>query len=152
MSKGFSMFMSFFEESGAIPWYLRSNPQFSARRLLSGQEITTVNEAIEADPVAVYCALLPELLKRKINIDATFSCCIQPDSSECAFIVNNHGQVPVAIREKIPYPKREFSREEYELCREMIAASPHTAISDAVSHLKKKGLIISSWYLAGKDV
>ncbi len=101
MSKGFSMFTGLFEENGSVPWHDRGNPQFSACRPLLGQEIATVHDAVEADPVGVYCLLLPELWKRKINIEASFSCVTNSDDSKTGHsFINNHGRVPRVIREK----------------------------------------------------
>lgn len=148
-AEGFSMFMSLFEESGAIPWYHRGNPQFAASRPLSHGEISTIQEAVAADPVAIYCLLLPELRKRKIDIEARFSCVTSRDDSKAGHsFINNHGHVPRAIGEESPHFGRTFTNEEHRLFDEMVASAPDQAISAGMRALQKKGLIISAWYLA----
>ncbi|EEI4447995.1 hypothetical protein G0S15_001363 [Salmonella enterica] len=149
MSKGFSMSTGLFEENGSVPWYDRGNPQFAASRPLCGQEIAVVHDAVEADPVAVYCLLLPELWKRKIKIEASFSCVTNSDNSKSGHsFINNHGHVPRAIGEKSPHFGRTFTNEEHRLFDEMVASAPDQAISAGMRALQKKGLIISAWYLA----
>ncbi|HFW4797473.1 TPA: hypothetical protein ACIBS5_002864 [Salmonella enterica subsp. diarizonae serovar 60-67:z35:-] len=152
MSKGFSMFTGLFEENGSVPWYDRGNPQFSACRPLLGQEIATVHDAVEADPVGVYCLLLPELWRRKINIEASFSCVTNSDDSKTGHsFINNHGRVPRVIREKTPHFGRTFTNEEHRLFDEMVASAPDKAISAGMQALQDKGLIISAWYLAADE-
>ncbi|EBZ6267664.1 hypothetical protein U2691_003745 [Salmonella enterica] len=152
MSKGFSMFTGLFEENGNVPWHDRSNPQFAASRPLCGQEIAVVHDAVEADPVAVYCLLLPELWKRNIKIEASFSCVTSSGNSKSGHsFINNYGHVPRAIGKKAPHFGRTFTNEEHRLFDEMVASAPDQAISAGMRALQKKGLIISAWYLAADE-
>ncbi|ECT1022847.1 hypothetical protein DPO11_22950 [Salmonella enterica] len=149
MSNGLSMFIGNFEENGSVPWHKRGNPQFAACRPLLGQEIAVVNDAVEADPIAVYCRLLPELWKRKINVEASFSCTTSGNGSNPGrSFINNYGYVPRAISEKTPHFGRTFTNEERRLFEEMVSSAPDLAISAGMSALQEKGLIISAWYLA----
>ncbi|EDM1758273.1 hypothetical protein AH553_24540 [Salmonella enterica subsp. diarizonae] len=147
-AEGFSMFTSLFEESGAIPWYHRGNPQFAASRPLSHGEISTIQEAVTADPVAIYCLLLPELRKRKIDIEARFSCVTSRDDSKAGYsFINNYGQVPGAIGVKASRSERTFTDEERHLFEEMAASDPAGAIRKGVWALQEQGVITSAWYL-----
>ncbi|EIF3678894.1 hypothetical protein M9E62_000993 [Salmonella enterica] len=153
-NKGVSMCFCSLEEHGGIPWHARSNPQFAAERPLSGMEIDTINDAVKVDPVAVFCAVLPELHKRKISVEGVFSYFTEPDGNlktGYTFRVNAHGQVPVAVRKKVPYSGRIFTNEEHRVFDEMVASAPDRAISVGMHALQEKGLIISAWYLAADE-
>ncbi|ELD4017614.1 hypothetical protein QI600_003454 [Salmonella enterica] len=153
-NKGVSMCFHSLGENGDIPWYARSNPQFAAERPLSGMEIATINEAAKVDPVAVFCAVLPELHKRKISVEGVFSYFLEPDGNSktgYTFRVNGHGQVPVAIRKKVPHSGRTFTKEERRLFDEMVACNPDVAASEGLRVLQEWGLITSAWYLAADE-
>lgn len=153
-NKGVSMCFCSLEEHGDIPWHARSNPQFAAERPLSGTEIDTINDAVKVDPVAVFCAVLPELHKRKISVEGVFSYFTEPDGNSktgYTFRVNAHGQVPVAVRKKVPHSGRTFTNEEHRVFDEMVASAPDRAISAGMQALQEKGLIISAWYLAADE-
>ncbi|EHQ3287600.1 hypothetical protein LMM39_001693 [Salmonella enterica] len=153
-NKGVSMCFCSLEEHGGIPWHARSNPQFAAERPLSGTEIDTINDAVKVDPVAVFCAVLPELHKRKISVEGVFSYFTEPDGNSktgYTFRVNAHGQVPVDIRKKVPHSGRTFTKEERQLFAEMVACNPDVAVSDGMQILQQRGLITSAWYLAADE-
>ncbi len=153
-NKGVSMCLCSLEENGGIPWHARSNPQFAAERPLSVMEIATINGAAKVDPVAVFCAVLPELHKRKISVEGVFSYFLEPDGNSktgYTFRVNGHGQVPAAIRKKVPHSGRTFTKEERRLFDEMVACNPDVAASEGLRVLQERGLITSAWYLAADE-
>ncbi|EBP4586398.1 hypothetical protein VH79_25125 [Salmonella enterica] len=79
-------------QDGNIPWWVRGNPKLAAERELTSGEIGTIRDAILVDPVGVYCALIPELRRRGMKIEATFSYVNYPDADSktgYSFAINN---------------------------------------------------------------
>lgn len=135
-------------EDGSIPWWVRGNPKLAAERALTSGEIGTISDAIQVDPVGIYCALLPELRRRGIQIEAMFSYISHPDADSktgYSFAVNNSQVLPRAITHE---PRlRLLSDDEREKFKEMIANDPYAAIRGAQSELYERGVIVSSFTL-----
>ncbi|EAQ6132227.1 hypothetical protein AXA88_26590 [Salmonella enterica] len=132
-------------EDGSIPWWVRGNPKLAAQRALTSGEIGTIQDAILVDPVGVYCALLPELRRRGMHIDATFSYVSYPDADSktgYSFAINNARVLPHGVTHE-PRARR-LSDDEQEKFKEMIANDPYEAIRGAQSELHKRGVIVSS--------
>ncbi|EMD3331943.1 hypothetical protein VQ366_004728 [Salmonella enterica] len=138
------------EENGVIPWWIRGNPKLAAERGLTSGEIGTIHDAIQVDPVGVYCALLPELRRRGMRIEATFNYISYPDKDSktgYSFAINNDHILPRGVDSE---PRRRdlgFTEDERTSYREMVAADPYSAIRDAQGELYKRGVIVSSFTL-----
>ncbi|EDX0371733.1 hypothetical protein GTL21_002377 [Salmonella enterica] len=135
-------------EDGSIPWWIRGNPKLAAERALTSGEIGTLQDAIQVDPIGIYCALLPELRRRGIKIEAMFSYISYPDADSktgYSFAINNDRILP---REVPRGPAvRHLSDEERAKFEEMIANDPYEAIRGAQSELYERGVIVSSFTL-----
>ncbi|HBM0098425.1 TPA: hypothetical protein LT061_005007 [Salmonella enterica subsp. enterica serovar Blitta] len=135
-------------EDGIIPWWVRGNPKLAAQRALTSGEIGTIQDAILVDPVGVYCALLPELRRRGIKIEAMFSYISYPDADSktgYSFAINNARVLPHGVTHE-PRARR-LSDDEQEKFKEMIANDPYEAIRGAQSELYERGVIVSSFTL-----
>ncbi|EGG3070083.1 hypothetical protein MOR33_004008 [Salmonella enterica] len=137
-----------FGEGGIIPWWIRGNPKLAADRALTSGEIGTIQDAIQVDPVGLYCALLPELRRRGITIEAMFNYINYPDSGSktgYSFAINNDRVLPRGVTHE-PCVQR-LSDDERERFKEMIANDPYEAIRGAQSELYDRGVMVSSFTL-----
>ncbi|HAU3362136.1 TPA: hypothetical protein JDL67_005011 [Salmonella enterica subsp. salamae] len=137
-----------FGEDGAIPWWIRGNPKLAAKRALTSGETGTIQDAIQVDPIGIYCALLPELRRRGIQIEAMFNYISYPDAyskTGYAFAINNDRVLPRGITRE-PSVRR-LSDDERDKFEEMIASDPYEAIRGAQNELYDRGVIVSSFTL-----
>ncbi|EHE6023333.1 hypothetical protein JMS36_004899 [Salmonella enterica] len=135
-------------EDGVIPWWTRGNPKLAARRALTSGEIGTIQDAIQVDPIGIYCALLPELRRRGIQIEAMFNYISYPDADSktgYSFAINNDRVLPRGVTHEPS--KRHLSDDEREKFKEMIACDPYEAIRGAQSELYDRDVIVSSFTL-----
>ncbi|ECT1022848.1 hypothetical protein DPO11_22955 [Salmonella enterica] len=132
-------------EDGTIPWWVRGNPKLAAERALTSGEIGTIHDAILVDPVGIYCALMPELRRRGIKIEAMFSYISYPDADSktgYSLAINNNRVLPRGVTHEPG--NRRLSDDEREKFKEMIASDPYGAIRGAQSELYERGVIVSS--------
>ncbi|EJT9179606.1 hypothetical protein N3996_001085 [Salmonella enterica] len=135
-------------EDGVIPWWTRGNPKLAAKRALTSGEIGTIQDAIQVDPIGIYCALLPELRRRGIQIEAMFSYISYPDADSktgYSFAIRNDRVLPRGVTHEPS--NRHLSDDEREKFKEMIASDPYEAIRGAQSELYERGVIVSSFTL-----
>ncbi|EOZ4488699.1 TPA: hypothetical protein ACWV4W_001695 [Salmonella enterica subsp. enterica serovar Muenchen] len=135
-------------EDGVIPWWIRGNPKLAAERSLNSGEIGTIRDAIQVDPIGIYCVLLPELRRRGIRIEAMFNYISYPDKDSktgYSFAINNDRVLPRGV---VHEPRvRRLTDDERKSFEEMIANDPYKAIRDAQGELYERGVIVSSFTL-----